>query len=318
MSNKEKENNDFCLINPDGKLQNVFESKNIFTNESKNFVQENNTADVTEQEYVEEQFVKTQPKTISRGSTTTLNSVSGFFATTAVAVASSVVIAVAVIVASISNLQLFATTGDSFTFYVQGYLSTEDNVYIARLCSEEKTQEEISITEPFIQFYGLMPETKYTLEVVDPNTQEVVFTQEYTTAPQDSFCISFEPWIEEGILTITTFQEDMPEIEGVQSYTISVYDAKGNNIFEKVVNTLDAEYSMQLPNTTTTPTADPITADGGEDGGTDPTTGDGNGETIPSGDDIITEEEGDMYYVAIVYQKDAYTIGSVQTIFNRA
>ena len=319
MSNKEKENNDFYLTNPDGQMQNVFESKNIFTNESKNFVQENNIAQVQEQEYIPEQFVQNKPKTISRGSTTNLNTVSGFFATTAVAVASSVVIVVAIIVASISNFQLFATTSDSLTFYVQGYLS-EDNFYTVRLYNEEKTQEEFFIKEPFIQFYGLMPETTYTLEVVDPNTEEVVFTQEYTTPPQDSFCISFEPWIEDNILTITTFQEDMPEIEGVTSYTISVYDAKGNNIFEKTVKELDEEYTVQLSNSNLTPIkqTDPNTADGaGDSGDANPTTGDGNGETITTDDDVITEEKEEIYYVGIVYQKGDYTIGTIQTISNR-
>lgn len=316
MKNKEKENNDFCLTNPDGRMQNVVESKNDFTNDSKNFVQENNVTGVKEQEYIQEQFVKPKPKSVNRGSNTNLTSVSGFFATTTVAVASTVVIAVAVVVASIANLQLFATTSDSLTFYVQYYLN-EDCSYTARLFNSNEYEEEISITEPFIQFYGLMPNSAYTLEVVDTKTEEVVFTQEYNTAPEDSYGVSFEAWIEDNTLTITIFQEDILNVEGIQSYTISVYDAKGENIFEKTVNELDKEYTVQLSNNNLTPITqtDQNTAGAAETGGDeDPTTGDDNGETIniTADDDVITEEKSEIYYIGVVYQKDQQTIGCIQ------
>ena len=149
MNNKQKENNDLGLTNPDGKMQNVVESRNNFTNDSKNFVKENNVAEVKEQEYVAEQFVQTTSKPVDRGSTTTLNTLSGFWATTAVAVASTVVIAVAVVVATMANFQLFATTSDSLTFYVQGYIN-EDNPYIIKLYNDDNT-EEITIKDPFVQ-----------------------------------------------------------------------------------------------------------------------------------------------------------------------
>ena len=291
MNSKEK--NDLGLTNPDGKMQGVFESRNNFTNDSKNFVQENNTADVKEQEYVPEQFVQTTSKPVDRGSTTTLNTLSGFWATTAVAVASTVVIAVAVVVATVANFQLFATTSDSLTFYVQGYLN-EDNSYIVRLYNDKNT-EEYAIKEPFIQFYGLMPETTYAIEVVDTTTDEVVLTQEFSTAPQDSYGVSFEAWIEDGAMLIKTFQDSLTNVEGIEYYTLSIYDAKGTGIFEKSVISLDEEYSVQLPtNNSSNDVNDPNS---------------NNATTNPT-------NKSETYYVGLVYKKGNHIIGSTQSAYS--
>lgn len=283
MSNKEKEKNEFCLTNPDGKMQDVFESKKDFVNESKNFVKENNVADTKEQEYVPEQFVQTTQKQTSRGSTTNLISVSGFFATTAVAVASTVVIAIAVIAASIANFQLFAATGDSLTFYTQSYLD-EEYSYSVILFNDDDSQEMI-IERPFVEFYGLMPDKTYTAKIINTKTDEIVFMQEYKTAPQDYYELSFEAWAENNVMIIKTYQDSMPSVEGIEYYTISIYDAKGKNIFEKTTKELDAEYDFQLPenNSVTTDNTKPV---------------------------------DEVYYVGLVYKKGNHTIGRVQEAMN--
>ena len=310
---KENEKNDFCLTNPDGKIQNVFESKNSFSNESKNFAAENNVSRVHEQEYIQERFIESKPKAVGkdRGTTTNLNAVSSFFATTTVAVASTVVIAVTVIVATLVGAQLYATTSDVLTFYVQSYLD-EEHTYIARLYSEEDMVGEMPIEEPFVEFFELSPDCAYTFEIIDGKSEEVVFTQEYKTAPQDSYSISFEAWIEGNTLTINTYlDQDFPNVENIESYMISVYDNNGDKLYEQTVEKLDLEYTISLPdNNTTTPTSSdkPNTADLGDD----------SGQGFTNGDDVVLEEEQDeVYYVGIVYQKDGYTIGSVQRISKR-
>lgn len=303
MKNKE---NDFCLENPDGRMNNTFESKNVFTNDNKNFVKENNVSEVKEQEYVQERFVE-KPKKI-RGPTTNLNAVSGFLATTAVAVASTVVIVVSVIVSAIVGAGLYATTSNTLTFYVQPYVSGEEHSYIAMLCDEDGIVEEKLIEEPFVEFYNLKSSVDYTLKIIDVESEDVVFHQNYKTAPQDFYAATFEAWIENNVLTISTFKQQNMQIEGVQSYTISVYDSKGNAFFEKTVETLDGEYTIALSDkalTANSSTADP--------------NGENSGDTAvqPSGDGdgtVVGVNQEEKFYVGIVYQKDDYVIGSIQCV----
>ena len=287
---KEDEKNDFCLDNPDGKIQNLFESRNDFSNDKKNFVQENNVADVKEQEYVEERFVSKPQK--RQTTTTNLKAVSGLLATTAVAVASTVVIVVSVIAASVLGVQLFATTSDSLTFYFQEYLSSVEHSYYARLFNEDKQVEQMLIEGAFVEFYGLMPNSTYTLKVVDVESEEVMFEQEYTTAPENYEAVSFESKIEDGSLIILTYNSQNSSVfENVSSYTISVFDEQGTNIYEKTVGTLEQEYVVPLPSDS---------EQSSENSGADP----------QQSSNVNSTEE--IYYAGVVYQKDGNKIGRIQ------
>lgn len=309
---KENERNDYRLDNPDGRMQNVFESRNDFYNDKKNFVNENNVANVREQELVRERTNANsieKPKA-TRQPTTNLNMVSGFFATTAVAVAGAVVVAAYVVAASaiLAVAELFAVTGDSLTFYVQAYLNDEYS-YVARLYSEEKMMEEMPIKEPFIQFYGLTPENSYTLQIIDTKKEEeIVFEKDFTTASEEAYAMSFESWIEESELVIDIYgKEEFPSLEDVTSYTISVFDKKGKSVYKQTFETLEDEYRIPIEleqAETISSYVNPILSD----------------SAGPTADDPVEEEYDEyeyaetLFYVGIVYKLGEFTIGTIQSV----
>lgn len=307
---KENERNDYGLVNPDGRIANVFESKNTSINDTKGFTKENNVSEVNEQEQVKEQTVtKTGLREKSaKPMTTNLVSVSGYFATTAVAVAGAVVVAAYVVAASIGMAvaELFAITNDSLTFYVQCYLNDE-NSYIARLYSEEQTIEEFEVTKPFLEFYELNPDTAYTLEIVNAESKETVFQKEFKTAAEDVYGVEFESWIEENTLMIYPYvNEDFPIPEEVTTYTISIFDQKGNSIYKNTFETLEEEYVIELPEGTFT---NPKTQGAGTGGSStsDPSTG----------DETVSEEMEQIIYVAILYNLNGIPIGKIQQVSNQ-
>ena len=122
-----------------------------------------------------------------------------------------------------------------------------------------------------------------------------MFTQEYSTAPQDSYGVSFEAWIEDGVMLIQTFQDSLTDVEGIEYYTLSIYDTKGNNIFEKSVISLDEKYSVQLP------------ANNPSNDVNDPNSN--NATTNPT-------NKSETYYVGLVYKKGNHIIGSTQSVYS--
>lgn len=281
MLKKDNEFTEYGFSNPDGRMENVYETKNDFTNDKKDFVNENNVSGLKEQEKFDEKNVskvKVNSRIIRKPSTN-LVALSGFFATTTVAVASAIIIVAFVLANSIINVELYAVTYDTLTFYVQCEFS-EESPLVAKLYDkqEQYVMYEYSIMEPFLTFYELNPDTYYTFEVYDTKNDEVVFTSDYKTAPDTYFPAYFESWVEVDEetweateLKIYSYSEqDMP-LEDVDFYTISVYDGVGKRIFVKDVDKMNEEYSID-----------------------------------------IVDKEQEMYYVGVVYYKNGYSIGYIQ------
>lgn len=306
---KDNERNDYGLLNPDGRITNVFESKNTSLNDSKYFTKENNVSGINEQEQVKEQATSKTGlrKSGVRSPTTNLVSVSGFFATTAVAVAGAVVVVAYVVAASVvlAMAELFAVTSDSLTFYVQCYMN-EGCSNVARLYYEEQVIEEMPIDEPFLQFYELNADSSYVLEIFDTISEKVVFQKEFKTAPENTYGVGFETWIEENTLMLYPYMdEDFPIPEEVTAYTISVFDQKGNNIYKNTVEALDEEYIIELPEGIfTQPEEQIISVD-------DPSTNN------PITDDGVVEIKEEFVYVSIVYNWNGYPVGNIQSVSNR-
>ena len=270
MKNFDDELNDYGVSNPDGKINNVYENKIDFNNEKSDFFKENNTEKVEEFIDVKEQnSQKVQmPKKEGYKPNVNLVTLSSIFATAVVSVVGTVVVIAFVLTNSIINIDLFACTCESLTFYVQmneqysetGNEQDKDMRFVARLYKTQDLKEsqnantsdgapmqEYSLGfEPFIEFTELEPDTYYTLEVYDYNGEKVLLQKEYKTAPEDCYAVGVEMFSEEAGNFILAVYPD--EVVNTDFYTINVFDEKGKRIFVKDIGIEENEYVIPMGN----------------------------------------------------------------------
>ena len=175
MEKFDNELNNYGFSNPDGKL-NLCENNISFSNEKANFIKENNTLNLQEQVKVEEK-VSTSGSDQSSGFQelkANFVAISNLLATSIVGVAGAAVMVVAtaaLIITSMFNVGMYACACDSLTFYIQrDNIESESSKFMVRLYNDQMSNSWELGNEPFIQFSELDPDTIYTFEIYDYDT----------------------------------------------------------------------------------------------------------------------------------------------------
>lgn len=289
MKKLDNELNNYGFSNPDGRITNVSENKIFFSNEKANFIKENNTLNLQEQVKVEEK-VSTNEGSQSQSTgfqelKANFVAISNLLATSIVGVAGAAVIVVAtaaLIITSMFNINMYACSCDSLTFYIQREdISSESDKLMVRLYNDQMSNRWELGSEPFIEFSELDPDTSYTFEIYDYETEEILYTQEFKTAPMDYYSVGCEFWMEEeGVLSVYVYI-DMFDMEEDSSYiyTLSLYNSLGEEI---VTEDIIVEPS----------------------------------EPIEEGNYYSFEiNENEYYYIGIRYNRDDYLIGNIQSYY---
>jgi len=238
------------VSNPDGvyRVKSDFE-KQSYSNEKKSFVQEDSSKSYKEAVRVEEIKKANEPSSFQRPkirkpelSLSVNHAIAAVGSTVGSVAVAAVVVAVAVVMAFSITISLVSATDTSLSFYV----SIEENdgkTFTAYLSQGENVYTQGFTDSGYITFSDLSPDSEYTLKVLDDESGQEYFNQNFRTASpfENSAAISNVVYDAETKRVSFVLSVDLRKEE---FYNIQVVEEGGNVLLNVDDTTPTQEFSV--------------------------------------------------------------------------